>query len=265
MSLFSKSSKPKVLWAYPNQQADRTNLASAALPGALERLNTAGQSYPGDLVAPLSEFEQTGLEDLDRYLGSTPATETDLYKQAEGEISKTLTGGYDPLGDTYYQAYRNQVLNELQESKDRLAASTSSRDKYFGGGRISTEGELERESLGDLSLMLAQLAQNERQNKLNAVPMAMNLTTYGETAPLARVAASQEYGDLPREIEQAGLSAEYQEYIRQLEDLGIPLDTALSLALMQPTGAYNPQQEQKGWVGDVAGIIDILGGLGGLF
>lgn len=244
MGFFSKpKTKITTIEPYPGAGGQMKSLADMAMPGAQERLATAGQPYTGQLVAPTSQYEQMGLENLGNYLNSPSPTSSPLYGAAQGELEKTLGGEeYDPVGGTYYQAYRTAVLRELQEAKDRLAAETSARDKYFGGGRIAATGELEETALNDLELMLGQLYENERSRRLSAVPMATDFLGAGEGFEQGRIAASQEYGALPREIEQAGLTAEYNEYIRQLQDAGIPLETAIALMTSEPTAASSTEQ-----------------------
>jgi len=262
MSIFTKKEKTKELEAFPGAAKMRGTLAGAAEPGALERVGRAGQTYPGPLVAALSEFEETGLKGLGDYLGRPPATEGKLYTSAVDEIAKTLSGDYDPAQSEYYQAYRTAVMRELEESKDRLAARTSAGDKFFGGGRIATEGEMEESAVGDLALVLGQLAERERERRLGAVPQALSLTQYGEQAPVDRVAASQQFGALPRLIEQAEMDTEYQEWIRALNDLGIALDTATGLATYTP-GVITTGGGNKAWVTDLSRIGGIVSALGG--
>jgi len=236
MALFTKKEKIKVApEAYPGQRAQLGRIAGAAEPGALERIGRAGEPYPGPLVAALSEFEETGLGGLREFLGKPLPTEGKLYTSAVDEILRTLEGEYDPAESEYYQAYRTGVMRELEEAKDRLAAVTSARDKYFGGGRIATTGEMEETAIGELAMISAQLAERERERRIGAVPQALGLAEYGEAAPAQRVAISQQLGALPRLIEQAEMDAEYQEWVRALSDLGISLDVATGLATYQPT------------------------------
>lgn len=265
MGLFSKSkgvSLPPE--AFPGQRKMVGTMAEAAKPGALRRIGRAGEPYKGPLVAALSEFEETGLAGLKDWLGTELPTEGVMYKSAADEILKTLSGEeYDPVHGKYYQAYRTGVMRELEEAKDRLAARASAGDKLFGGGRIATEGEMEESALGDLALVLGQLTERERERRLGAVPQALELTEYGERAPLGRVAASQMYGALPRLIEQAEMDAEYQEWMRALNDMGIALDVATGLATYSPGAVVTGGS--KSWVQDVAGIMGLVGGIGGLF
>ena len=258
-----KKSEPQLLEPAWQTQL-REELAQKAKPKAMERLDLAGTAYPGQLTAPLSGPEQTGLKGLEGYLASALPTEGSLYGAAKGEVEKTLGGQeYDPIGGAYYQAYRTQVMRELEEAKDRLGAQTSARDKFFGGGRIQVAGELEEQATSDLAMILGQLFERERERKSEAVPEAMRLATFEEMAPLQRVEASQRFGALPRQVEQSALDAEYAEWIRQMTDLGIPLDVATGMSTYQPSYFMEEPTPAGGGYGDIASVLGQIFSQGG--
>ena len=235
----------------------RKKLASVAYPSAVRRLRRAGQAYPGEMVAPLSEYEEMGLQRLGTYLGQPEATETDLFRLGKGELEKTLGGEeYDPLEGAYWQAYKTQMDHLIKEAKDRIAARTSARDMFYGGGRLEQEREVEEQALRDLGLVLGELYERERVRRGEAVPEAMRTVQMGEMLPLQRISAAQEFGRLPREIGQAQLDAEYQEWLRQLQDLGLPLDVAIGMSTYKPQYAVTQASESPlGGIADLAGAI----------
>lgn len=248
------------------QRAGQKSVADAAKSSALERIRRAGESYTGDLVAGMSGAEQTSMDDLTKYLASSPATDDPMFQGAERELTDTLGGQtYDPVGGTYYQAYRNAVQRELRNSQNALAGRTSAGDNFFGGGRIKAEGELQEGATNTLALELGRLSEAERQRRLDAVEPAAAMTQYKEQAPLARIAAAQELGALPRNIEQAELDAAYVEWNRQLEDLGVALDVYTGMLTYVPPTAIGPstaQQISEGFrsVGSFIGSIKGMGG-----
>jgi len=266
MGIFSTPSKTKYIKPepFPGASKMRGTLAKTAEPGALERIGRAGEAYQGPLTAALSEYEQTSLQGLQDWLGKDLPTEGTLYKSAADEIQKTLSGeAYDPVNSDYYSAYRTQVLRELSEAKDRVAARASAGDKFYGGGRIATEGELEETTVGNLAVFLGQMQERERERRFGAVGPALSLAQYEETAPMGRIGAAQQYGELPRLIEQDEMDAEYQEWIRQLGDMNISIDVATGLATYQPNVIQEFQPaETKAWVNDTADIARIVAALG---
>lgn len=254
--LFDKDIKATPLNA-PWQQKGLQDLGKAAQPGALERISRAGEPYGGQLVAGMSGAEQQSQDALTSYLAGSPATDDPLFQAAESELTNTLGGEtYDPVGGTYYQAYRNAAMRELRSSQDALASRTSASDQFFGGGRIAEEGNLQEGTTNALALELGRLTENERQNRLSAANQAMTMTQYKEQAPLQRISAAQELGALPREIEQAELDAAYQEWNRQLADLGIALDTYTGMLTYTPQMAI---QESPSAFEQYGMIVDRLG------
>lgn len=260
----SKSSSSAPISMEPAwQTAMRKKLAELATPGAEERITRAGEAYPGELTADLSSYEQTGLEQLGRYINSPSPLDSRLYGLGKAEVEKTLTGeDYDPLTGEFYKAYRENLMRELGEAKDRLASRTSARDKFYSGGRVAGEGELEETAQGQMRQTLGQLYEGERARRLNAVPLATEMLGFEERMPLGRIAASQQFGALSRQYEQAVLDAKRQEWLRQLSDLGIPLDVATAMSTYQPP-MYFPQTTSGGGGGSsgLAGLGSLLGGV----
>jgi hypothetical protein len=247
------------------QEEQRKKTMAAAQPGAMERLGRAGEAYTGDLVAGMSPYEQQGMDQLSAYLNGGSLSSQPLWGQASNELSNTLGGdAYDPVGGTYYQSFRNAVLRELTDAKNRLAANTSASDAFFGGGRIASEGKLEEGAMNTLAQELGRLSENERMNRLNAVTPATQMAQTLAAEPLSKAAAATQLGGLPRTIEQAQYDADYQEWLRQLADLGVPLDLYSSLLTYTPPTAIGPsisQQIAQG-VQSAANLISSIKGFG---
>lgn len=244
MGLFSSSTRTRLLM--PSWQKDLSkSLTENVKPLALERMESLGTPYGGDLTAPLSKYEQTGLGNLESWLNMPSPTEDKLYGLGREEYEKTLGGDYyDPEQSQYWTAYNSALDRKLQEARDRLHATTSSRDQYFSSGRVAGEGELEEQAMLDRALVLADLMERERERRLGTVPAAMDFLRQGEGFQEGRVAAAEQYGALPRIIEQMGLDKEYAEFIRQMQELNIPIDVALTLATKQYP--YSVQQTGGG-------------------
>ncbi len=264
MGIFSTPKKTKAVVApesFPGAGAMRRRLAGAAEPGALERIGRAGQEYQGPLIAALSEFEETGLAGLKDWLGTELPTEGVMYKSAADQIMKMLS---EESNEEYRQAYKTQALRELQEAKDRLASRSARGSKLFGGTRLGVEGEMEEDFLANLAVFQAELDERRKERILRATQQALGFTQYEEGVQPRRTAISQTLGALPREIEQAEMDADYQEWMRALNDLGISLDVATGLATYQPGYFLETTGGPKPWVQDVGTIISLMSGMQGL-
>jgi hypothetical protein len=257
-SIFGRDKKEApVSLMTPEQQRTQKNLLNKAGPIAESSMSRYGQPYPGELT---TKYEQQGLKTLGDYLSSPTPTESPLYQGAAGELERTLSGDYDPVGSQYYQSYRTAVMRELQEAKDRLANEKAASEKLFGGGMNTESRELEEGAVGDLAVILGQMFENERNRKLQAVPLAQSLMGAGEGMTQARIGASQSLGGLE-------FQREYGDYIRQLQESGIPLETAINLATTK-NEYYQPGYEPSFFERAIspilqAGAMGVGAGLGG--
>ena len=91
----------------------------------------------------------------------------------------------------------------------------------------------------DLAQVLGQLFERERSRRLEAVPLAADFLGAGEQMTTGRVAASQQLGALP-------FTREYNEFLRQTEELGIPLEVALQL-ITKSNEYYEPSYQPSRW------------------
>jgi hypothetical protein len=252
-SLFANDEEPKILMT-PEQQAAYSKLLPSLTKAGNQFAQIGGQPYTGQLTAPLSDYETTGLKSLGEYLASPLPTQSNLFGLSQAELEKTLGGKeYNPETGPYYQAYRTNIMRELQKAKDRLAANSSAADAYFGGGRLQQERELEEGTMGSLAQTLGQLYEQERMNRLNTVPTAINTLGWAEQLPVNRVTAAEQLGALPRQVQQADLTARYNDYIRQLQNMGMSLQAATSMATQNPQ-YWMPQT-------DTSGMSNMLGQL----
>ena len=270
---------------YPWQVANWKELAEAAQPGAVSRLEQAGRPYPYKLGADPTSAQQWSFGALDDWLDSPMPMDDKLWGLSRDEYEKTLGGDYyDPAEGDYYKALKTNLLRELAEAKDRLHSTTSARDQYFSSGRVAGEGELEEDAVNQLAQIVAALMEKERMTRLGSIPGAMGLMAQEELYPQGRIEGAQAYGSQERDIELQNQQIKYGEWMRQLQDLGIPLEVAMKIAesvpqkdypiysfepgyfggpsgtSIQPTGGYGEASKFKDLV---KGFASLLGGMGG--
>jgi len=257
-----KDEKPKLLMTPEQKKAYSTLLPSLTAKGK-EFATVGSEPYPGQMTAPMSQYETMGLKGLGEYLDTPMPTESNLFGMTTDELEKTLEGReYDPITGPYFQAYRTNMMRELNQAKDRIAARSSSRDAFFGGGRLDQEREVEEGAMGSMAQVLGQLFEKERMNRLNAVPMALNQMGWAENVPVSRIATSQQFGGLPRQIEQAEYTARYQDFVRQLTNMGMTMQAAVGMATSNPQ-YWMPQPADYSGIGQGLGSLAMLASMGG--
>jgi hypothetical protein len=257
--LFGKK-KPKLLMLPEQREAYRT-LLPAAIDKGRDFMQVGTEPYTGERVAPMSEYEDIGLGTLGDYLSSPLPTESSLYGLSAGELEKTLAGKeYDPATGPFYEAYRTNVMRDLQKLTDaiRQRAAGAGGRSVFAGGPVQEEREAALAGHANLAEVLGRMYEGERARRLGTVPLALQTMGWAEQVPQARVAASQQYGALPRMIEQAELDARYQDFIRQLQNMGMSLQAAVGLATSKPE-YWMPQPPDMSGLGDLA-MLAMLGG-----
>jgi len=201
-----------------------------------------GAEFGGKRTAGMSPQETQGMEWLQKYMNQPNTGEN--YNLAAGEIKKTLTGGYNPATSDFYQATRQGAMREQESAIDALRRSQGYRGTFFQDTGVREEGKVREGTANYLQQLLGSMGEKERQNRLAAVPQAMNLEQYAQGAPLAKAAAGMSLGSLPRLIEQGDLEARYQDFLRKQTELGgtIPaaqgvFGTSVNYAVEQPASS----------------------------
>jgi len=174
---------------------------------------TPGKDYTGNFTASMTQPEKMSQDFLLQYLNSEGTG--DLFGLAKDEVSKTLTGGYDPYTSEYYKPFKEAALNEQADAIDRLRRSQGARGSYFHEGVMRDEADVTNTTTNYLDQLLATISQNERANRMNVIPTALQMDQYETNIPLAKTQAAQAYGSLPRLIEQSDLESQYQNFVRQ--------------------------------------------------
>lgn len=176
-------------------------------------IGKAGPSYPGQLVAPMSPQESQSFDFLRKY-GEGGITASPTFQQGKSEISKTLTDQYNPATSPYYQAVKAEAAKNLQETQKGIAGKAAGGGRYWAGARLGRQQEAASETERGLNTLLGQMAETERQRRLNVLPQAFQYGQAEAQEPLQKAEAFQTLGALPRQIEQMLNTANYQDWLR---------------------------------------------------
>jgi len=217
----------------PEQKAARGVLSGYSQYGAQAR---APEAYPGQLTAPLEPYEQKVPGILESYMGRTTP---EMWRMGGEEVRKTMLGEYDPATSPYYGALKRGVLKESEEAGTRLRQGAQIGGMLRSRGRMGQERELQEETHGKLSDIMAGLSETERARRLETVPLALGMGQYEEAAPLRTMEAIQQFTQRP--IKQADLERMYGEYQRQIGEEKYPLQMAQQLAQPGMYEYYQPE------------------------
>ncbi len=217
-------------------------------------IGQTGPQYPGERTAPMSGYEQQSLDFLKQYGQGGFSQPT---QQAAGEISKTLTGQYDPSSSPYYQAMKAASARNLEETQRNIGSAAAGGGRYWGGARLGAQGEAATERNLGMDALLGQLAETERQRRIDILPQAMQMGQYMQEDPLRKATNMQALGALPRNISQAANDAAYQQWMQ--EQYQYPMDIGQLAAGIQqpPLYAQESKQPGTGWgmLGEISPIV----------
>ena len=223
------------------------------------QIGQPGQSYQGEMVAPLSEYENKSFDFLRQY-GEQGANSSETMNNARGEINKTLTNQYDPTTSPYYQAVKAQAAVNLQDTQKNIANNAAGGGRYWTGARLAEQGDAARDSELGLNTMLGGMAEKERQNRLNVLPQALAFGQNEQNLPLQQAGAYQALGSLPRSIQQAGDTANQNEWLRS--QVEYPLEIGRLAAGVQTPPTY--QQKPPSAMEQLLGIGGQAAGMWGM-
>ena len=197
-----------------------------------------GKAYSGKLSAGMSNYESRGLEQfLNEYLNTGVSSQTGDVRNL---LNKTITGGFDPKTSPYYQAFRDEAAYNQKGAIDRTRADLGARKKFFSSEAIDKEGDINAQTGIQLNKVMADLAGQERDRSMSAVPAAAGLEEYLSGIPLQKATAATTLGALPRQLEQDDLERQYQDFKRQqLEYQGV-INQAGDIS-GRPVEPYSPQ------------------------
>lgn len=187
-----------------------------------------GQLGNGDIYSKLAS----------PYTGQFTAPLTSGEKWGTDYMKNLLT--QDPSTSPYYQGLRNQAYENLDRAITGTRQGANIGGMLLSSPRQYKEGQLQRQTANDLNTLYGSLQQ---QNIQNILPQYMQ-------------AAGTE-----RQIQQQDLNMRYQDYIRQMTALGIPLQTVISLLNFGPTGQTSTQSGDL--IGDLSKLLNVTYTIGG--
>ena len=155
---------------------------------------------------------------------------TTTEQQAQGVLSNLLAGGTfeDPAKSQYYRGLREESQAEEDRAVNQLRRRQQKMGMFASTPGVAGEGRLRNQFANQRNQILGGLYESER----------------ARDNPYTRLAAVQQYGGLPRQIETEQAGANYQ---TALQNLTFPYQTQAQLAnlLMNYQPWYQPQYYQQ--------------------
>ena len=226
--------------------------------------------YTGKLTAGPSQYEQQGLNTLGNYIAQ-PSEATGWGSAAlKTQLSGAPSTNINPQAseDYFNNSVRAPLMKQFNEDiMPQVRERYNSGGMFYGTPRERAENNALQDLEGNLVSQKSNLAYQDEQarrqlsedaakRQLAALPQGL---AYGQE-PLTRVAASQTYGALPRNLEQADMAAQLNEFLRTQPQNNPAIQTAMDYINMVQKGMY----QQPGTTGLLASLSPAIGaGLSG--
>jgi len=219
-------------------------------PFISSRIGRGLEKWPGDFTAPLSMYEQMGLDRLGGYL-STPSTLQEIGVGAYGDLLK----GWDPQQTfNFYEQYI--APQEERWMKERIIPQA--REEFVPTGNIYGTPRYDTLSrmwgdfgAGQLS-RIGQMIQAERERAAGLIPYISEMI--GVEGGVPQIEAAMAYGAIPRLLEQQELTAQFEEFKRTSPELSPILDLAMRYIGEPAKAAYY----QEAPVSPIASLMESL-------
>jgi len=230
----------------------------------LEGMGKMGQPYGGQMTAPLSNEQNMGLKLLDQYAGGSTS--------GLSNIGTKLAA--DTVGGKYLNPDTNPYLKRAADTatmatRTGLAQDMNASNAMFGRagmGLGSAERNWQQKLLtnantglfNNLNNMYLSNYNTERGVQNSMLPM---LNQYAQQ-PLQTAGALMQYGQVPQQNAQQGLTANYSDWMRQLQspyNYGMQLLSGMPLEYPQ---YYNQPDQTSQFMNSIGNILLGLGPYG---
>jgi hypothetical protein len=219
-------------------------IRNSTLSWLQSQIGKSAPQYSGEMVAPATKEETQSLDFLKGYVNQ-PTSEG--MNMANEELRKTMANEYDPTTSPYYQVVKAESAHNLGLAQQQIADQAAGGGRYWSGARLKEQGNASNEAALAMNKLIYGMAENERGNRLQAVPLAAQIGQYEEQQPLAKAQALQSLGSLNRAIQQARDEAIYNEWLRSTQEYPLQIASMGSGLSREPYYSVNTNQKPNIW------------------
>lgn len=252
--LLGKKKTSQVPLETAEQRAARQKLMEFANTGQFGDFK-AGAEVPlgyGDYNA--TGYEQQGLSNLQQLLSQDIPEQ---YRLGDDALQAYLAT--DPTDvSAQFNAFKQQTERQIAESNRALKRNAGFAGNLYSTDTIRQLGDIQARGNETLTSELARLTDSALNRRLQAIPLAYQSAEAKRNAAIQNVAASQQYGSLTRNLNDAAIKARDAELLRRRQELQLPIQAAQSVAGQSsqfgvPSVTTSPYQDLMKMIGQVGG------------
>lgn len=250
----NKKKQQQIPLETPEQAAARRKLMEFADTGKFGNF-TAGEEVP----LGYGDYEMTGIE------GQGQSALQDLLNQglpsqyAAGDAALADYLKTDPTDvSAQYDPFKTQVQRQIRESNRALKRNAGFAGNLYSTDTIRNMGDIEARGNETLTSELARLTDSALNRRLQAIPLAYQSGEAQQAAKLAQIQASQQYGGLTRQLNDASIKARDAEILRRRQEMQLPIQAAQTVAGQQSN--FGVPSINTSPYGDLLGLVGQIGG-----
>lgn len=252
--LLGKKKQAQVPLETAEQRAARIKLMEFANTGKFGDF-TAGAEVPlgyGDYG--VTGIEQQGQSALQKLLNQGLPSQYAMGDAALADYLKT-----DPTDvAAQYDPFKAQVNRQINESNRALKRGAGFAGNLYSTDTIRGLGDIQARGNETLTSQLANLTNEALNRRLQAIPLAYQSGEAQQAAALQQIGASQQYGGLTRQLNDASIKARDAEILRRRQELQLPIQAAQTVA--GQTANYGVPSINTSPYGDLLGLVGQIGG-----
>jgi hypothetical protein len=175
--------------------------------------------------------EQQGLSALQRLLSAGLPAGYDLGDAALRDIIDTSPAAVE----RQFSPFQDQVRRQISESNRALKRNAGFAGNLYSTDTIRQLGDIEARGNETLASQLAGLTNQALDRRLQAAATAYNGASARQNAEIQQVAASQQYGSLIRQLNDASIKARDTELLRRRQELQLPIQALQAVSQQSST------------------------------
>lgn len=200
-----------------------------------------------------TDLEQQGLTSLQGLLSSGVP---DQYRMGDAALQDLLATSPEAI-ESQFNPYKDIYSRQMKEADRNLKRNASFAGNLYSTDTVRGLGDIQARGLETMSAKLADLTSEALNRRLQAIPLAFQSAQGQEALNMGRVGASQQYGSLTRNLNDASIKARDAEILRRRQELQLPIQAAQTLAGQEgrsfPEVSESPYQQLLGQIGGIAG------------
>lgn len=253
-SAFGKKKTSQVPLEPPEVTAARQALYKYSQTGQYGDF-TAGDEVPlgyGDFNA--TGIEQQGLSSLQNLLSSGIPSQ---YQMGDAALQNMLGSTQEQI-QSQFDPFKAQTQRQITDSETALKRGAGFAGNLYSTNTIKGLGDIQARGNETLTAELARLTDSALNRQLSAIPLAYQSGMDQESIQQGRIGASQQYGGLTRQLNDASIKARDAELLRRRQELQLPIDAAKSV--IGSTPQYGIPSVETNQFNDLLNMVGQIGG-----